>query len=269
MARRRLGVALLVPPPAAAEVDGLRRGCGDNALGRIPAHITLVPPVNVREEQVGEALEVIRAAAASARPLTLELGPAASFTPVSPVAYLAVGGGLDGLRALHDGVFREPLARALTHEFLPHVTLAVDIDEARAGAIVVALADYRTTIVVDRVHLLEEGPGHVWSPIADARLGPPAVVGRGGLPTTLDEAAHLDDEGRALVEREWPLVLLDAHGPAGLVAREPFAVSARREGRGRRRGRGVDVRRDGLRRPRPGRRRVAGPGHRDPSRARG
>jgi 2'-5' RNA ligase len=229
VARRRAGVALLVRGPVAAEIDGLRRACGDGSLGKVPAHITLVPPVNVREERLGEALDVLRDAAAPGRPLVLSLGPAASFSPVSPVAYLRVGGDVDALHALRDRVFRDPLSRPLAHPFVPHVTIADDADPARAEAIVLALAGYYATVVVDRVHLLEEDREHVWAPIADVRLGPPRVVGRGGLPVQLDEATGFDEEGRAFVEREWPLVLLDAHGPSGLLPREPFAITARRE----------------------------------------
>ncbi len=54
--KRRLGVALLIPAPLDREIDGLRRAVGDGALGRIPPHLTLVPPVNVREDRLGEAL---------------------------------------------------------------------------------------------------------------------------------------------------------------------------------------------------------------------
>jgi 2'-5' RNA ligase/ribosomal protein S18 acetylase RimI-like enzyme len=229
MPRRRLGVALLVPAPFAAEIDGLRRACGDRTLGRVPPHITLVPPVNVREERVGEAVDVVRAAAAGAAPLALDLGPASTFAPVTPVVYLRVGGAVEPLQALRDAVFREPLARPLTHPFVPHVTLADGIDAERDRGAVAALADYRVRVVVERVHVLEEQPGQVWTPIADAVLRPPAIIGRGGLPLRLDESSALDDEGKALFEREWPLVMLDAYGPAGLAPRQPFAVTARRE----------------------------------------
>ena len=65
MTKARLGVALLLPAGVSAEVDGLRRALGDGALGRIPAHLTLVPPVNVREDRLGHALAVLRSAAAA------------------------------------------------------------------------------------------------------------------------------------------------------------------------------------------------------------
>jgi 2'-5' RNA ligase len=210
--KRRLGVALLVPPPTDAAVDALRAALGDPALGRIPAHLTLVPPVNVREDRMDDAVAVLREAAAGADPLALELGPVASFLPVNPVVYLSIGGDLDGLIALRDAVFRTPLERPLTWSFVPHVTLADDAPPERVEAAVTALAPFRARVVVDHVHVLEEGPGRVWSPIADARLGPVPMPGRGGLPVELDVSA--------------------APPPAatGLLG-TPVTVTARRDGR--------------------------------------
>jgi 2'-5' RNA ligase len=72
-----LGVALLLPDPAATEVDGLRRALGDGSLGRIPAHLTLVPPVNVRADDMPAALDLLRRAATQTRPL--DLRPRRSF----------------------------------------------------------------------------------------------------------------------------------------------------------------------------------------------
>ena len=216
MPKARLGVALLVPEPLAREVDGLRRALGDGALGRIPPHITLVPPVNVREDRLPDALAVLRSAAAATRPLDLVLGPVGTFSPANPVVYLGVGDGasLDRLQALRDAVFSEPLARPLTWPWVPHVTLADDAQPARIAAALVALADYRAEARFDRAHLLREGPGRVWEPLADAAFAAPAVVGRGGLPLELSVSDRLDPEAAAL----------------GLGAGRPLAVTARRDG---------------------------------------
>src|SRR5688500_19331138 len=107
MPTRRLGVALLVPRPLDAEIDGLRRALGDGTLGRIPAHLTLVPPVNVREDRLGEVLAVLRRAAAVTRPFTVPLGPPATFLPDSPTMCLAVGG--TDVQDLRERVFVDPL----------------------------------------------------------------------------------------------------------------------------------------------------------------
>jgi len=188
-----LGVALLVPPPRDAEVDGLRRALGDGSLGRIPAHLTLVPPVNVREDRLGEALAVLRRAAAASRPFMLSLGPPATFLPDNPTLYLAVADDV-AVRALRDRVFVDPLARSLTWPFVPHVTMADEADPDRIASALVALADYRIDVTVSRVHLLREGPGRIWTPIADAAFAAPAVIGRGGLPVELTVSEEIDPE---------------------------------------------------------------------------
>ena len=221
MPKARLGVALLVPPPLATEIDGLRRALGDGALGRIPPHLTLVPPVNVREDRLPDALAVLRAAAASARPLALVLGPPATFLPDTPVLHLGVAGdGLGALAALRDAVFREPLARPLTWPWVPHVTLADEARPDRIAAAIAALADYRVDVTFERVHLMREGPGRVWERIADAPFGPPAVVGRGGLELELAPSEGVDPEAALLLD-----------GPPPRAPGRSFTVTARRGGR--------------------------------------
>ena len=221
MPRHRVGVALLVPPPVATEIDGLRRALGDGTLGRIPAHVTLVPPVNVAASALDDALAVLRAAAASrVGPLRLRLGPATTFHPVTPVVYLAVDGDVDALVALRDAVFQPPLARRLTHPFVPHATIADEMQPTRIPAAVAALADYRAGVTIDRLTLLAESPGRIWRPVADTPFGPPAVVARGGLPLELT-VSHLVDPVAARLLRHPPTAAPDP-GP-GRPAPEPAA----------------------------------------------
>jgi 2'-5' RNA ligase len=203
-ARLRLGVAFLLPPDVAAEVNGLRRAVGDTSLPRIPPHVTLVPPVNVRGEHGGAALAVLRSAAAAApTEITLTLGPPATFLPVNPVLYLVVDGDLVALHALRDRVFKPPLERPLSWPFVPHVTLADEASPDRIEAAITALASYTAVARIDRLHLLQEvkGPqGRRWEPLADAAFGPPAVIGRGGLALELTASRLVDPEAAELLE---------------------------------------------------------------------
>lgn len=230
MPKRRLGVVLLLPPPWSHEIDGLRRAFGDGSLGRIPAHLTLVPPVNVREDAVADAMAVLRDAASSTRPFTVDLGPPATFLPVNPVAYLAVDGdGADEVERLRDAVFRGPFERDLTWPFVPHVTLADEADPDRIRAALGALRDYEIRVTFDRVHVLEQGDGRTWNAIADAPFGSgPAVIGRGGLELELHTSARLDAEAAQWMDAAWTAYAVGEYGTS--ENDEPFAIAARRNG---------------------------------------
>jgi len=230
MGRLRLGVALLLPSPVAEEVDGLRRALGDRSLGRVPPHLTLVPPVNVRPDDLSQALAVLRAAAAATPPgLTVTLGPPTTFLPANPVVYLPVThpGEVDLVAALRRRVWEPPFTRTLTWPFVAHVTLADDAAAERIEAAMVALAGYTAEVTFDRVHLLvEHRPGPQWRPLADVAFGPPAVVARGGpLAVTLVRSHQIDPEGRALLDAEGA----DLEPPEAFLL-GPLVVTARREG---------------------------------------
>lgn len=234
MPRLRLGVALLVPEPLATEVDGLRRACGDGARSRIRPHLTLVPPVNVRSDDLPAALAVVRTAASDLRSFTLRLGPPATFLPATPTLHLAVGGSGSATQALgqlRDAVFRAPLERPLTFPFVPHVTLADEMAPERIDAASVALQDYVAEMLVERVHLLQEvrdDDGYRrWVPIADASFAPRVVVGRGGVELDLAVSMLLDPESTRFEADAWPEgeEMPPFEVPAGA---EPVVVVARR-----------------------------------------
>lgn len=210
----------------AAEVDGLRRACGDPALGRIPAHITLVPPVNVRDDDLPAALTRLRTAAAAVPgPLDLVVGPPVTFLPVNPVLYLEVGGpDLAALHRLRDRVFAFPLERGLTWPFVPHVTVADGAEPHRIEAALVALADFAAPVSFDRVHLLEQGDERVWRPLADCPLGPPDLVGRGGFELELTTTDLLDPEAADFVAEATDDEDDDLGGPPYVVARHRWLV---------------------------------------------
>jgi 2'-5' RNA ligase len=180
---RQLGVVLMIPPPVATEVDGLRRALGDGALARIAPHVTLVAPVGVPGDRMTDVVEVLRDAAKATPPLDLRIGPAATFHPVTPVVYLSVAGDVDPVTALRERVLRPPLVRPSTHPFVPHVTVADEMDEARIPAALAALADFVVDVRIESLHLLERGRDRVWRPIAEApfsrRWLPPAGGGEG------------------------------------------------------------------------------------------
>jgi 2'-5' RNA ligase len=217
----RLGVVLLIPEPVATEIDGLRRALGDGSLDRIRPHLTLVPPVNVRVDALGDALRVLRQAAAATVPFSARLGPPATFHPNTPVVHLQAGVDGGAVLALRDRVFAPPLSRPLTWPFVPHVTLADEVPPDRIGPAVAALAGYVVDVRLDRVTLLEEGPGRTWAPIADALFDRAAVVARGGLPIELSVSSMPDPE-------VVPLLGVEGEGPVVTARRDDVVLGAAR-----------------------------------------
>ena len=203
-------------------------------MARIDPHITLVAPLNLRDDDLPGALALLRRAAAAA-PARIEvtLGPVGTFAPTNPVLYLQVSGDLAALGALRERVHAAPLQRPSQWPWVPHVTVADDalhIPEA-----LVALGAFALAVPAERIVLLEFEERR-WEPLADVALGPPAVVGRGGLALELTESQLVDPDAAALLSAGG----LPAAGglPGGVVApnlgpgrgRPPMVVTARRDG---------------------------------------
>jgi len=214
-------VALLLDPPGSLEVDGLRRALGDGTLGAVPPHVTLVPPVNVRSDDLGEALQVLRSAANDQiGPIVVDLGPVTTFMPASPVVYLALGGpDLERLARLRQAVVAGPMLRPDHWPWVPHVTLTDDGPAERIEAALGALYSYTAATAFDRVVLLEERH-HRWQPLADACLGRPAVVGRGGLELEIVEGRVLGPDVIAMArgaEAAFLIALDTVPAPSSIV----------------------------------------------------
>ena len=201
--RRRLGVVLLLPEPWSSEVKGLRRALGAPSLDTQPPHLTLVPPVNVSDARVNEAVGVLRRAAANCVPvMSLTLGPPASFAPVSPVVYLEVGGDLEALVRLQADVFGAPLHRIVDYDYIPHVTLHESASDETIRVSATLLRGYQIDVSFDRVCLLEQGPDRVWSPLTDISFGSPVVRGRGGVELHFRWTSRPAPDVRTLIEHD-------------------------------------------------------------------
>ncbi len=220
--RRRLAVALLIPHPLATEINGIRRACGDPRLGRIAPHITLVPPVNVAEDAVTGVVDLCREAAAATPVLHLTVGAPSTFAPVTPLAWLSVGGDVDIAADLRARLDTGPLARPADHPFVAHVTISGTVADARLDAMVAALSDFAADCTIDRLHVLENRQltdgRWGWLPIVEATFGRSRSIGVGGLALDLTVSALLDPDATAFLDA-------GGHDAAGSLT-----VTARRDG---------------------------------------
>jgi GNAT superfamily N-acetyltransferase/2'-5' RNA ligase len=215
------------------EIDGLRRALGSPELERIGPHCTLVPPVNVAEADMGDACAILRSGASQAGPLTVKLGPPATFYPPNPVCYLPVRGDLEGLSGLRDSLQGGPLAPPAgrpRRAFVPHVTIRqkmpADLIEPALGI----LSHFEASHCFQFVTLIEfDQAARRWGVLADALLGPARVAGRGGLEVELSTSGRLDPEASAWALRAWEQYSQAAYGE-DVRPEEEFAVTARLRG---------------------------------------
>lgn len=184
MPRRRFAVALLIPPPASIEIDALRRALGDRQFGKIDPHITIVPPINLRDDDVAEAMATVDAAAAGCAPCELTLGPVETFGPTSPVRFLRVEPAAP-VEVLHAACWTGVFDREEKRPFHPHVTIDIDGGPTDvADPALRLLAGFTTDVRVDEVTLLEhhhDDAGRRWEPFSRyplrGRAAPPAPAG--------------------------------------------------------------------------------------------
>lgn len=158
-----IGVALPIPEPFLGELGAYRERFGDPAAHAIVAHITLVPPTRIPdEEHLSAVLAHLAAQAAAQRPFRLVLSGAGTFRPVSPVVFVPLVEGEAETRAVEAAVRRGPLERQLQFPYHPHVTVAHDLDEEWLDEAFEAMRPYRAAFDVSCLALFVNGEDGVW-----------------------------------------------------------------------------------------------------------
>ena len=113
-------------------VDRLRQRF-DPALAAWLAHVTILPPRPLAAP-LEESLEIIRKRCALVEPIEAAIQGVSTFWPVNGVVYLSISRGLERLVQLHDALNCEGLAHQEVHRYVPHVTIAQELDEAGTQA---------------------------------------------------------------------------------------------------------------------------------------
>ena len=181
MKRYRVGLIHKFSDFDSERVDGLRSALGGFGIGRIPPHITLVAPANIHPRDVGAEIHRLRTIASETEPYELEVGPAGSFSPISPVLYLAVGGDLSELSRLQTKVISSRLYRAGQRPFVPHVTILEPAGDSEVfGALEVIKAPLFKHRASSFEMMVSSTQGY-WEVSGEFRFEPARKVHRGGL----------------------------------------------------------------------------------------
>lgn len=166
--KTNIGVAIAIPRPFADELEGWRDRFGDPAAHLIQAHVTLLPPTQVKDLAAVEQHLARVARRHAAFPVVLQ--GTGTFRPVSPVVYVRIVTGADQIVTLESDVRSGPLARSLRFEYHPHVTIAHDVPDETLSLAQQALADYEATFTADCVTLYEQGADQKWRALREFPL---------------------------------------------------------------------------------------------------
>jgi len=166
---RLIGVAVAIPEPWGAELEGWRASFGDPQASAIPAHVTLLPPTRMPDTELADVAAHLAGAAADVAPFPVLLRGTGTFRPVSPVVFVALASGISGCEALEERVRSGPLARELEFPYHPHVTVAHDLPDPVLDTAFAALADFEATFTVADFVLYVHTDG-AWTPYESFHL---------------------------------------------------------------------------------------------------
>jgi 2'-5' RNA ligase len=109
-------------------VDELRKRLNPNYASWL-AHVTWLTPRPLSLPPP-EIVALLRGHCAHKEPFDVAIGGVSTFWPANGVVYLEFSSGAEQLRELHHSANTGPLSHAEPFPYVPHVTIAQDLDEA-------------------------------------------------------------------------------------------------------------------------------------------
>lgn len=167
-----IGVAIPVPEPWGSELREHRADFGDSQAALIPSHVTLLPPMEVPDDQLEHVYAKLAVDAGNVEPFVMRLRGTGTFRPVSPVVFVAVSEGISSTEQLakhvRDGLLDEG---ELEFPYHPHVTVAHHLDDAALDRAYAVLSDFACAFEVRAfaVYLHDDAAG--WVPEREFVLG--------------------------------------------------------------------------------------------------
>lgn len=126
-----LGVVVAVPEPWVSLITQARLGLGDESAAKVPAHITIMPPLAVPSDEREAVFSHLARVAKRHHSFRITIRGTGSFLPTSPVVYLEVAKGARQCADLADDVRCGPLHYDLRFPYRAHITLAQGLPEPR------------------------------------------------------------------------------------------------------------------------------------------
>ncbi|HTZ42909.1 MAG TPA: 2'-5' RNA ligase family protein [Jatrophihabitans sp.] len=158
----RIGVALQIPEPHASVLVGWRRRIGDPEAGRIPPHVTLLPPTDFDADQLDLVEKHLAEAASAVAPFDMRLASTGTFRPVSQVVFVQVSTGIAQCEQLEEAVRRHPIERPVEFPYHPHVTVGHDVPDPQLDEAFDGLVDFVADFRIASFRMYTQDAGGSW-----------------------------------------------------------------------------------------------------------
>lgn len=164
-----IGVVVAIPSPHREAIDAAREQY-EPAASDLPAHVTILAPIDVDAEAMPAVEAHLAGVAATTRPFRLTLRGTGTFRPVSPVVFVAVADGISACEQLETRVRSGDMAVESRYPYHPHVTLAHDVAEPVLDRAFAELAGYEASMDVASIGLYEYADGR-WHLVREFPFG--------------------------------------------------------------------------------------------------
>ena len=167
-----IGVALAIPEPWASELQDYRLSVGDTTATMIPTHITLIPPIEVDEDDLAEVEKHLTEVASATSAFRIHLRGTGTFRPVTEVVFVTLAVGISECELLAEAISAaDDIDRDSRFPYHPHVTVAQDVSSEALDAVFEDLAGFSARFDVDSFTLFSHGGEGPWQPRRDYPLG--------------------------------------------------------------------------------------------------
>jgi 2'-5' RNA ligase len=167
-----IGVALALPEPWASELQDYRLSVGDTTATMIPTHITLIPPIEVDEDDLAEVEKHLTEVASATSAFRIHLRGTGTFRPVSPVVFVTVVEGISACEQLAAALRQGPLSVELQFPYHPHVTIAHHLPDEALDRAFGELAGFESVFGAEEFHLYVHDEEKGWQPSREYPLVP-------------------------------------------------------------------------------------------------
>jgi 2'-5' RNA ligase len=164
-----IGVTVAIPSPFGEQIDSAWTRFNGSPPD-MPAHITILAPVDVDADALPAVVAHLSLVAARSAPFRVRLRGTGTFQPVSPVVFLALAEGISSCELLERSVRSGDLGVELRFPYHPHVTVAQGVSEEALQAAFDELAGFSAAMRAESMELHEMVDGG-WRRIESFRFG--------------------------------------------------------------------------------------------------